>query len=78
MNRIPDDPVVAEIHAIRQALLDECGGDIDEYGRRARARQNPWGRKIITKPFRDRTARSVKPESPVTGVPSGKTNPASG
>lgn len=78
MNRIPDDPVVAEIHAIRQALLDECGGDIDEYGRRARARQNASGRKIITKPFRNRTARSVKPESPITGVANGKSNPANG
>lgn len=52
---IYDDPVVAEIHAIRQALLDECGGDIDEYRRRARSRQAASGHRIITSPLKKRT-----------------------
>jgi hypothetical protein len=52
---IYDDPVVAEIHAIRQALLDECGGDIDEYRRRTRSRQAASGHRIITSPLKKRT-----------------------
>ena len=78
MNRLPEDPVVAEIHAIRQALLDECGGDITEYRRRARARQNASGRRIITVPFRRRTEQSVAPESPTARAPNGQSNPATG
>jgi hypothetical protein len=62
MNKVPDDPVVAEIHAIRQALLDQCGGDIQEYRRRARERQKSSGRKIITEPFRQRTEQTHAPE----------------
>jgi hypothetical protein len=78
MNRPSEDPVVAEIHAIRQALLDECGGDIKEYRRRARARQNASGRRIIAVPFRKRTEPGVAPESPNARVSNGKSNPATG
>ena len=78
MNRLPEDPVVAEIHAIRQALLDECGGDINEYRRRARERQSASGRQIITVPFRKRTEPSVPPESPAPRAPNGQSNPATG
>ena len=52
---IYDDPVVAEIHAIRQALLDDCGGDMDEYRRRVRQHQEASGRRIITSPLKKRT-----------------------
>jgi hypothetical protein len=62
MNEIPEDPIVAEIHAIRQALLDDCGGDITEYRRRALARQAASDRRIITKPFRNRTEQTVAVE----------------
>ena len=48
---IYDDPVVAEIHAIRKALLDECDGDIVKYRRRTRERQAASGRRIITSPL---------------------------
>jgi len=56
MNRpIYDDPVVAEVHAIRKALLDQCGGDLDAYRRRTRERQAASGRRIVTSPLRGRT-----------------------
>ncbi|MFZ5829613.1 MAG: hypothetical protein ACOY3P_05980 [Planctomycetota bacterium] len=48
---IYDDPVVAEVHAIRQALLDECGGDVDEYRRQVRNRQATSSRRIVRSPL---------------------------
>ena len=59
---IYDDPVVAEIHAIRKALLDDCVGDMDEYRRRARERQAASGRPIITTPLKKSTEQSVGPD----------------
>lgn len=55
---IYDDPVVAEIHAIRQALIDECGGDIDKYRKRTRSRQAASGRQIVTSPLKKRIEQS--------------------
>ena len=55
---IYDDPVVAEIHAIRQALLDECGGDMNEYRKCAHSRQATSGHRIITSPLKKRTEQS--------------------
>ena len=57
-----EDPVVAEIHAIRQSLLDECGGNIDAYRKRVRAQQESSERRIITEPFRERTKQNDAPE----------------
>jgi len=54
-----EDPVIAEIHAIRQSLLEQCDGDINEYRKRVRQHQKLSGRSIITEPFRDRTEQSV-------------------
>ena len=50
-----DDPVVAEIHAIRAAMLDECGGDVKELMRRVSERQKHSGHRIITEPLHNRT-----------------------
>ena len=75
---IYDDPVVAEIHAIREALLEECGGDINEYRRQVQQRQAASGRRIITTPLRKRTEQRVAPESPTTGISDGQSNPATG
>jgi hypothetical protein len=59
MNRLLyDDPVVAEIHAIRKALLDDCGGDLAEYRRRSRERQAASGRHVITSPLKRRAEQS--------------------
>lgn len=78
MNKLPEDPIVAEIHAIRQALLAECGGDIMGYRRRARARQSTSGRRIIAVPFRQRTEQNVATESSTTHTPNSQSNPATG
>ena len=74
MSKLSEDPVVAEIHAIRQALLDASGGDINAYRRLAEARQNKSGRRIISVPFRKRTeqvdvAEVRAPRVPVVGQP---------
>lgn len=58
-----DDPVVAEIHAIRAALLHECGGDIKELMRRVAERQKQSGHRIITEPLRKRT-KQTDPAAP--------------
>lgn len=55
---IYDDPVVAEIHAIRKALLDQCGGDIDKFRNRTRSHQAASGRRIVTSPLKKRTEQS--------------------
>ncbi len=58
-NPIYDDPVVAEIHAIRQSLLDDCGGDMDDYRKQVRERQAASGRRIITTPLKEHTEQGV-------------------
>jgi hypothetical protein len=45
------DPVVAEIHEVRRRLLEESGGDVAEFRRRLRERENASGRKIIKGPL---------------------------
>ena len=57
-----EDPVVAEIHAIRQSLLDECGGNINAYRKRVREQQESSERRIITEPFRKRTEQNAAPD----------------
>lgn len=54
-----DDPVVAEIHAIRAAMLDECGGDVKELMRRVAQRQRQSGRRIISEPLRKRREQTA-------------------
>jgi hypothetical protein len=34
-----DDPLVEEIHRIREKLLDECGGDLEKLMDRLKARE---------------------------------------
>jgi len=56
------DPVVAEIHKIRQRLLDDCGGDIVQFRRRLRERQTRAGREIIHGPVPERTEQRDEAE----------------
>ena len=49
-----EDPVVAEIHAIRAKMLADCDGDHDKLMRQVGERQRASGRKIIKAPFRTR------------------------
>lgn len=45
-----EDPVVAEIHAIRAKMLADCGGDHQKLMEEVRERQKSSGRKIIAAP----------------------------
>jgi hypothetical protein len=45
-----DDPVVAEVHAIRARMLAECGGDHHKLMQLVRERQRKSGRKVIAAP----------------------------
>ena len=45
-----DDPVVAEIHAIRAKMLADCGGDHRKLMEQVRAREKASGRRVITAP----------------------------
>ena len=57
------DPVVAEIHAIRAKMLADCGGDHDKLMREVGERQRASGRKIIKAPLQTRsTEQSVGPK----------------
>jgi hypothetical protein len=53
-----EDPVVAEIHAIRAQLLANCGGDIEQLVQQSARRQRESAHPIITQPYRSRTVLS--------------------
>ncbi len=53
-----DDPVVAEIHAARAAMLEAAGGDISVLMKQVAERQRKSQRRIITQPFRNRTEQN--------------------
>ena len=46
------DPIIEEIHAIRQKLMAEAGGDLHEVIRRARAHHDPLRRVLKGEPRR--------------------------
>lgn len=60
------DPVVAEIHEVRRRLLEASGGDVAEFRRRLRARQNASGRKIVSGPVKKHTEPRNAMDSPVS------------
>ena len=45
-----EDPVVAEIHAIRAQMLAECGGDYHQLMEQVDERERTSGRKVIPAP----------------------------
>ena len=45
-----EDPVIAEIHAVRAQMLAECGEDYQKFMERLRERQRASGRKVIPAP----------------------------
>ena len=45
-----DDPVVAEIHAIRAKMLADCGGDHRKLMEQVRARERASDRQVIPAP----------------------------
>ncbi len=71
-----EDPVVAEIHATRAAMLEAAGGDIRLLMQQVAERQRRSKHRIITQPFGNRTEQRVAPESPTARVADGQSNPA--
>lgn len=47
---LPDDPIVAEVRAVREALFAEAGYDLDEFVRRVRAAQARSTHEVVTLP----------------------------
>lgn len=70
------DPVVAEIHAIRQQLLDDCGGDVAEFRRRIRDRQAASGHEVVSGPLEKSTEQSDATERPKKHFGDGESTPA--
>lgn len=56
------DPVVAEIHAIRSALLEAAGGDIAVLMRQVAQRQEHSTRRIVREPLSNRTEQMIAVE----------------
>jgi len=56
------DPVVAEIHATRAAMLEAVDGDIGLLMQQVAERQQKSKHTIITQPLRRRTEQSVGPD----------------
>ena len=54
-----DDPIVAEVRAIRQALFAEADYDLDELGRRLRDQQQAGRRTVISRPPRRTTSSAA-------------------
>ncbi len=55
-----DDPVVAEIHAIRAKMLNDCGGDHRKLMEQVRAREIASAREVISAPPAPMIARSTE------------------
>lgn len=56
----PTDPIIEEIHAIREALAKESDYDAEKIAEAARKRQAKSGRKAVTLPPRPATASAKK------------------
>lgn len=44
------DPIIDELHAIREAIAAECGYDMNKIAERMRAQQNSGDREAVTLP----------------------------
>ncbi len=55
-----NDPVVAEIHAIRAKMLADCGGDHRKLMEQVRAREKASDRQVIVAPPAPVDARSTE------------------
>lgn len=44
------DPIVDEIHKVREKLLEECGGDLDKLMDRLAFREREDGSRVIADP----------------------------
>lgn len=56
-----DDPVVADVHAVRARMLAECAGDHERLMRKVREREQKTDRRVVPvpadrRPLADRTS----------------------
>jgi len=63
------DPVVADLHAVREKMLEAVGGDIDVLMQQVGERQRSSSRKIIMQPLRKRTEQFDAAEVRTPRVP---------
>lgn len=68
-----EDPVVAEIHAIRAQMLAECGGDFRKLMEQVAERQRASGRRVIQVPPAVAPRTNQSADLPISG---GGTTPA--
>ena len=50
------DPIVEEVHAVREAIAREAGYDLDRIIEAARARQTASGRRVVRLPPKKTTS----------------------
>lgn len=55
-----DDPIVDEIHKIREKMLEECGGDLSKLFERFRAREAQDQSRLVTNIQRADSKQSSK------------------
>jgi hypothetical protein len=65
------DPVVAEVHAARAAMLEAVGGDVGELMRQVASRQQQSHRRIVREPLRKRPEVTDEREWRLTSVTRG-------
>jgi hypothetical protein len=58
-----EDPVVAEIHAVRAEMLAAAGGDVKKMMQGVIERQRNSTHRIITRPFTKQPLLVTKPEA---------------
>lgn len=58
-----DDPIVAEVHAVRDELAARCGYDLKEILRQLRQQQDRSGRKYVRYPRRRIAPTEAPPSS---------------
>lgn len=62
-SRLYEDPVVAEIHAIRDKMVEDCDGDHLKLMQQVREHQMTTCRRVLSAPAEARTAeQSVEPD----------------
>lgn len=69
------DPVVAEIHSTRAAMLEAAGGDIRVLMQQVADRQRRSNRRIIREPLRNRTEQTHALEPASGRVSNGTSSP---
>jgi hypothetical protein len=55
-----EDPIVEEIHRIREQLLEECGGDLDKYMDRLKELEKQHPERLIRPEPRGKGSKRVE------------------